>query len=156
MLQVGPLVMPCRLGRSGTIQMKREGDGATPLGEWPLRQVFYRPDRLPRPISGLPVSPIARNQGWSEKPADPSYNRLVTLPHPFAHEFMWRDDHLYDLVVVVGHNDDPPIKGMGSAIFIHLLRETGEPTAGCVGLRREDLWRLLPRLGPQTRLVVRS
>ena len=148
--------MPCTLGRGGPLRMKREGDGGTPIGSWPLRRVFYRPDRVPRPVSGLPVDALDPRQGWSENPADPAYNRLVTLPHPHAHEFMWRDDHLYDIVVVVGHNDDPVLRPMGSAIFIHLMRPDRGPTAGCVGLRLSDLRRLLPRLGPETRLVVRG
>lgn len=155
-LEAGSLTVPCRLGRAGPLVRKREGDGGTPVGDWPLRRVFYRPDRVPRPVSGLPVSPIARDQGWSENPADPEYNRLVTLPHRFAHELMWRDDHLYDVVVVVGHNDDPVVPCAGSAIFIHLKREDGGPTAGCVGLSRGDILRLVPRLGPRTRLVVRG
>ncbi len=147
-------VAPCRLGRTGTTVDKREGDGATPVGVWPLRRIYYRPDRLPRPVSGLPVEPIRRDMGWSENPADPAYNRPVGLPHRFAHEFMWRDDHLYDVVVVIGHNDDPVLKGRGSAIFMHLMRPEGTPTQGCVALRLPELQRLLPRLGPQTRLVV--
>ncbi|ESR26101.1 L,D-transpeptidase family protein [Lutibaculum baratangense] len=155
-LQAGGLALPCRLGRSGPVARKREGDGGTPIGDWRLRRVFYRPDRMARPVSGLPVSPIAPDQGWSENPDDPAYNRLVTLPHRFSHEYMWRDDHLYDIVVVVGHNDDPVLKGAGSAIFMHLLRPEGTPTAGCVGLRPQDLRRLLPRLGPDTRLVVQG
>lgn len=155
-LQAGGLVVPCRLGRSGPAMDKREGDGATPIGSFPLRRVYYRPDRLPRPVSGLPVDPVGRRMGWSENPADPSYNRPVALPHRFSHEFMWRDDHLYDVVIVVGHNDDPPVKGRGSAIFVHLMRPERTPTEGCVALRLEDLRRLLPRLGPDTRLVVRG
>lgn len=98
----------CRLGRSGLMLDKREGDGATPIGVWPVRAVLYRPDRVARPETALPVRPIDADDGWCDDPAHGDYNRPVRLPHPASCEKMWRDDHLYDVVVVLGHNDAPP------------------------------------------------
>ncbi len=144
------------LGRAGVVKDKREGDGGTPAGIWPLRRVLYRADHLAAPETGLPVSPIGPHDGWCDDPADPAYNRPVTLPFPASHEAMWRDDHLYDVVVVVGHNDDPPVPGRGSAIFLHLKRHDGGSTAGCVALARADLLSLLKDATPRTRLVVHA
>lgn len=144
------------LGRAGLVADKREGDGGTPVGAWSLRRLLYRPDRLPAPVSALPVAPIAPDDGWCDAPDDPAYNRPVKLPYPASHEVMWREDHLYDLVVVVGHNDDPPAAGEGSAIFIHLKRDDGGPTAGCVAFTREDLLWLAARLSPDSRLIVHA
>jgi L,D-peptidoglycan transpeptidase YkuD (ErfK/YbiS/YcfS/YnhG family) len=153
-LRCGDLSAPCALGPAGIVEDKREGDGGTPKGEFPLRSVFYRPDRLPPPETLLPVSPIDPTDGWCDDPASPDYNRPVRLPFPASHELMWREDHLYDLVLVPGHNDDPPVPGMGSAIFVHLARPGFPPTHGCVALEPEAMRELLRRIGPGTRLVI--
>jgi L,D-peptidoglycan transpeptidase YkuD (ErfK/YbiS/YcfS/YnhG family) len=149
---VGP--RRCAVGRSGIAEKIREGDGVTPVGTWPLRMVLYRPDRLPPPRCVLPVAPLRPQDGWCETPNDPDYNTLVRLPHRAAAESMWRDDHLYDIVVVVGYNDDPVIAGKGSAIFLHLARADFTPTAGCVALPLPDLLEALAQLVPTDRLVV--
>lgn len=144
------------LGRAGMVRDKREGDGGTPVGRWPLRRVFYRADRLAPPPGPLPVQAIRPDDGWCDAPDHPAYNRLIEKPFAASHEDLWRDDHLYDLVVVVGHNDDPPVPGLGSAIFIHLQRDDHGPTAGCIAFAREDLLDLLGRLTVDSRLVVHA
>jgi L,D-peptidoglycan transpeptidase YkuD (ErfK/YbiS/YcfS/YnhG family) len=135
----------CALGRGGVIaaDRKREGDGATPLGDSPMRQVFWRPDRLEKPLTQLPVIALRPDMGWCDDPAHPDYNRQVVLPFPGSHERLWREDHVYDLIVVLGYNDEPAIPGNGSAIFLHLAREDFSPTEGCVACARDDLLDLL-------------
>ncbi|HVI52793.1 MAG TPA: L,D-transpeptidase family protein [Candidatus Sulfotelmatobacter sp.] len=137
------LAFPCVLGRSGMVADKREGDGGTPIGAFPLRRVLYRPDRGEAPRTGLPVAAIAPDDGWCDDPAHADYNCPVKLPHPASCERMWRDDGVYDVVVVLGHNDDPPRPGLGSAIFMHVARPDGSPTEGCVALASDDLKSLL-------------
>ncbi len=149
---------PCALGRAGVIAgaAKREGDGATPSGCWPLRRVLYRPDRLAGAPStgatGLPTRAITPDLGWCDDPGHADYNRLIDLPHPAGHETLWREDGLYDVVAVLGHNDDPPVPGHGSAIFLHCAepdpagRHGLRPTAGCVALPRARLLALLAAL----------
>lgn len=153
-LEAGGRALPCALGRAGLSRRRREGGGATPRGAWPLRCVFYRPDRLPRPVSRLPVNALRPGDGWCDEPGDPMYNRPVRLPYPASAEALWREDGLYDLILVPGINDDPVIRGRGSALFIHIAREGLRPTEGCIALAREDLRRLLPRLGPESRLII--
>jgi L,D-peptidoglycan transpeptidase YkuD (ErfK/YbiS/YcfS/YnhG family) len=138
------------LGRSGVRPAadKREGDGATPLGTWTLRWVLYRPDKVPAPDTALPLAAIGPEDGWCDAPADPAYNRPVALPYPASAERLWRDDGLYDVVVVLGHNDDPPIAGLGSAIFLHLQRADLGPTDGCVALSLADMMALLAQARP--------
>lgn len=138
----------CAFGRSGVAAVKREGDGVTPVGLFPLRGALYRPDRGDPPGTALPVAPIRPEDGWCDDPADPAYNRPVALPYGASHERMWRDDRLYDIVVVLGHNDDPPVPGLGSAIFLHVAREDYGPTEGCVALEPDDLRRLLADCRP--------
>lgn len=149
-------VFDCTLGRGGVIAMadKVEGDGCTPLGTYPLRQLIWRADRAARPETGLPVEELTPDTGWCEDPADTDYNKKVKLPHAGAVDSMTRDDHLYDYVIVVGYNDAPAVPGKGSAIFIHLAREAFTPTAGCVGLKRADMLTLLKLCDSNSRLTV--
>ncbi len=144
----GARTMRCALGRSGIATAKREGDGATPAGLLPMRCVLYRPDRGPAPASRLALRPTARDDGWCDDPADPDYNRPVTLPHRARCETLWRDDGLYDLVCVLGWNDAPAVPGAGSAIFLHVARPDFAPTEGCVALARDDLSVVLSEAGP--------
>ena len=148
----------CALGKAGVIAAadKREGDNKSPLGPWPIRRVLYRPDVYPHgPSTGLPVQAIAPDDGWCDTPGDPAYNQPVKLPYPASAERLWRDDAVYDLVVVLGHNDDPPVAGLGSAIFLHLARDGYLGTEGCVALAREDVETLLAaaRLGDAVEIV---
>ena len=147
--EFGGRTVRCALGRSGVApaQDKAEGDGATPLGLWPMRRVLYRADHG-APRTELPLAPISREDGWCDDPADPLYNRPVRLPYPASSEQMWRDDRLYDLVVVLGHNDDPPVPGRGSCIFLHLARPEYSATEGCIALARPDLEAVLALAQP--------
>lgn len=144
----------CRIGRAGITPDKREGDLATPAGRFPLRCCYYRADRLERPVTGLPAIALSPEDGWCDDPVDPLYNQPVRLPYAARHEKLWRDDHVYDLIIPVGYNDGPIVPGKGSAIFMHLMRQDGVGTEGCVALGLEDWQKLLPRLGTQTELVV--
>ena len=148
--------MRCALGRGGRRSDKREGDGATPIGRWPMRRLHYRADRLTASRTSLAVRAILPEDGWSDDPLDPDYNRLVKLPHRYSHERMWREDRLYDLVVELGYNDAPPVRGGGSAIFLHLAREDWRPTEGCVALASEDLLRVLAGATPDSAVDVRA
>lgn len=153
-LFAGDRVLPCALGRSGVTGSKREGDGATPAGTWPLRHVLFRPDRVARPETALDLRRLSQTDGWCDDPADRRYNCPVQLPYGASAEALWREDGIYDLVVVLGYNDDPPRAGMGSAIFFHLATPDLGPTAGCVAVERADMVWLLARCGPGTHLEI--
>ena len=144
------------VGRGGVLTDKREGDGATPTGCWPLRRVLYRADRLPAPRSVLPVSVIGSKDAWCDDPDDARYNRPVVLPYRGRHERLWREDGIYDVVVVLGHNDDPPRPGAGSAVFLHVARPDFAPTEGCVALALENLLTALRVAGPDSRVCVQA
>lgn len=146
----------CALGRSGVTPaaLKKEGDGATPLGVWPIRQVFWRADRLARPDTELPADPLLREAGWCDDPASLFYNCPVLLPFEPSHERLWREDHVYDLIVVLGYNDDHIIPGKGSAIFLHLARPDYAPTEGCVACALPDLLALLKAAKPGDALEI--
>jgi L,D-peptidoglycan transpeptidase YkuD (ErfK/YbiS/YcfS/YnhG family) len=160
-LTLGALRYPCALGRTGRQHRKVEGDGGTPIGIWQLRQVHFRADHrasgLTRPRIGQPglgVRAIRPADGWCDARSDRNYNRAVQLPYPASSEALWRDDRLYDLVVVLSHNERPRIQGRGSAIFIHIARPSFTPTEGCVALRADHLRQVLASLRRHTRLRI--
>ena len=156
-LTAGDHTFPCAIGRTGLAGEKREGDGGTPIGTFPLRELRYRQDRMSAPDTGLPLIPIGPKDGWCDASADPAYNRPVDFPYTASAEQMWRDDHLYDLVIVVGYNDDPVVPEAGSAIFIHLAKEENgelQPTQGCVALRLDDMLALLARIDDETTISI--
>ncbi len=138
----------CALGRGGVGPGKREGDGKTPAGRLPLRRVHYRPDRLDAPATALPVRALGERDGWCDDPGDAAYNTLIRLPHGARHEKLWRQDHLYDVIVELAYNHDPVIRDYGSAIFLHVAKPDYAPTEGCVAIALEDLLVLLGGCGP--------
>ncbi|MEO1198618.1 MAG: L,D-transpeptidase family protein [Pseudomonadota bacterium] len=153
-LSIGSWTVRCALGRGGVRTDKREGDGATPRAALALRRVFYRADKLVRPETALPIQPIRPDDGWCDDPAHPRYNTLIRLPFRAGHERMWREDGLYDVVVELGWNDDPPIKHHGSAIFLHVARDDYMPTEGCIALKKSDVLRLVRRLEPWMSIAI--
>jgi L,D-peptidoglycan transpeptidase YkuD (ErfK/YbiS/YcfS/YnhG family) len=133
----------CAVGRGGVRRDKQEGDGATPAGLLPLRRLYFRADRVAIPVCTVPREALAPGDGWCDDPVDRAYNRLVQLPYSGRHEELWRSDGLYDLVGVLGWNDEPVERGRGSAIFLHVARPDYAPTDGCVALALADLRRVL-------------
>ncbi len=138
-LRCGHFQTRCALGHAGVTEEKREGDGKTPLGRFALRRVWYRADRIKRPQTALPISIIQQKSGWCDDVRAGFYNRPITRPCRFSHERLWRHDRLYDVLVELGHNDAPPKKGAGSAIFLHLEKNNYRPTLGCVAIDKQAM-----------------
>jgi L,D-peptidoglycan transpeptidase YkuD (ErfK/YbiS/YcfS/YnhG family) len=147
--------MRCALGRGGISAAKAEGDGATPAGRWPMRALLFRPDRVPRtPLTGLPLRALRPEDGWCDDPADPLYNRPVKLPFRARSERLWREDGIYDLIVVLGYNDEPPVPDRGSAIFLHIARPDFTPTEGCVAVAHDDLLAIIAGAGTGSAVTI--
>lgn len=158
LLQHGGVDMSCLIGKAGAVAAadKREGDGKTPLGRWPIACVLLRPDRIPLPEGlKLPWRWLRPEDGWSDAADDPAYNRPVNHPHPFSAERLWRDDDAYDIILVLAHNDKPPLPRLGSAIFFHLASTGKTFTEGCVAITKAEMLALLPGLNPGDAVVIR-
>ena len=153
-LRFGGQEYACVVGKGGVTDDKREGDGATPRGRFALREAWYRPDRTEKPATELPLREITPADGWCDDPAHPAYNTHVALPFAARHETLWREDHAYDLLVVLGYNDAPVVAGKGSAIFWHLMHDSGRATEGCVAVTRETMLALLPQLHTATHIHI--
>lgn len=152
-LTIGAVSVPCLLGRSGLRHLKREGDGATPIGSFALERMMYRPGSPALPKSRFGGRALRVDDGWCDDPRSLAYNRLVRLPFAASHEKLWRNDHLYDVVITTSHNQRPRVRGAGSAIFFHL---TGEKpfTQGCVAVKASDMRKVLSLCGRRARLVI--
>src|SRR5215510_12820475 len=112
-LAAGPHRLLVALGRGGIRANKREGDGGTPRGRFRLVRLWWRPDRMPRPRTMLPVRRIGKRDGWSEDPNDRRYNQPIQLPDGAPGDRLWREDQLYDLIIELDHNTRPRIAGRG-------------------------------------------
>jgi len=152
-LEAGGIIYPAVIGKGGLIAAtdKREGDGCTPRGRYPLRMCYYHPNFIPLPPrTGLHLIPLSWTDGWCDDSAHPEYNHPVQLPFPASHEKLWRTDHVYDLIIPIGYNDSPPIPGLGSAIFLHAMHDSGRATEGCIALKKHDLLDVLAQVDAQT------
>jgi L,D-peptidoglycan transpeptidase YkuD (ErfK/YbiS/YcfS/YnhG family) len=134
--------------------MKREGDGASPVGVWTLERGFFRSDRHLKPRSGTFFVPLRKGWGWCETVGDRNYNRRVPIPYATAHEELIRSDNLYDIVIETDHNKRPRVQGHGSAIFFHLARADYGPTAGCIAVSLGDMRKILSCCSRKMRLVI--
>jgi L,D-peptidoglycan transpeptidase YkuD (ErfK/YbiS/YcfS/YnhG family) len=146
LLRFGKLVTPITIGAGGIRTDKREGDRATPAGSLPLRQVLYRADRVVTPMTTLPREPLAPEDAWCDDVHHPSYNRRVRLPFEGRFERLWREDQSYNLLVILGWNEDPVHASAGSAIFLHVVEADGKPTDGCIGASQQAIQMML-RMG---------
>lgn len=144
----------CALGRGGILTRKVEGDGATPIGTYPLLRLFWRSDKITSIETSLPYQNLNIDDGWCDDPTHPEYNQLVKLPFHASHERMWRDDDLYDLVIEIGHNNHPVIPDAGSAVFIHIASPDYAPTEGCIALAKNDLLMLIQKWTTATKVEV--
>lgn len=142
-LMIGPETFCVALGYGGITSDKREGDGATPTGLLPLREVLFRPDRLSPPECAVSTRPLTPSDGWCDDPTHPAYNLHVRHPFEASAEALWRDDAVYDIIGILGWNDDPVQPGRGSAIFLHPARADYAPTEGCIALALDDLRHVL-------------
>lgn len=146
----------CAIGKGGVKKDKKEGDGATPAGCFSIREVLYRKDRLGELDCKIKTTPIKENDAWCDDENDERYNTLISVPKGTHPESLWREDEVYDIVAVLGYNDDPPVSGKGSAIFMHVARKNYSPTAGCIALSRKDLLAVLGETTSETKVCVRS
>jgi L,D-peptidoglycan transpeptidase YkuD (ErfK/YbiS/YcfS/YnhG family) len=152
----------CALGRSGVSDNKIEDDQKTPLGCFFLRKVLFRPDKIKQPETALAIEPLNPDDGWCHNPKDKNYNQFVKLPYPACAgrpagaEKLWREDNLYDIIVVLGYNDNPVIPEKGSAIFMHIAGENYPPTDGCLALSLSDLLEILKTVNKKTLICIKK
>ena len=151
--------LPCVLGVNGAGNDTKEGDGRTPFGQFKLRRAFYRADKTNsldcfNASKYLNCEAIQPNYGWVDEPLDPLYNQFVYLPYPASHEELYlTSSSAYDLMAVIGYNDDPIVPYAGSAIFFHVTTTYGG-TAGCVAISMDDLKWVLSQVSAESWIII--
>ena len=144
----------CSIGKDRIGKEKVEGDNKTPAGSFPLRKLYFRPDRVPKPRTVLPTIALKPLDGWCSDPRDRNYNQFIELPSYAEHERLWRSDNLYDLIGVIGYNDTSVIPGAGSAIFLHIATNNYSPTKGCVALSKGDLSKIFLEWKAKDQIII--
>jgi L,D-peptidoglycan transpeptidase YkuD (ErfK/YbiS/YcfS/YnhG family) len=152
----------CALGKNGVSSNKQEGDGKTPLGTFKLRRAFYRRDKTESEncfgvSSYLNCTATETTFGWVDEPKDPLYNQFVYLPYNASHEELYlQSSSVYDLMAVIGYNDDPVVPYAGSAIFFHVASSGYGSTAGCVSMAISDLITVLSGVQRDTWMIIKE
>jgi len=144
----------CALGKAGVGKKKKEGDNITPKGTYKIISIYYRKDRIKRIKSKIKIFKINKYMAWCDDPKSEKYNQLIKLPSKYRHEKFYRNDHVYDLILVLNFNMKPIIKDKGSAIFIHLARKNYSSTKGCIALSKSNLLQILSKISKNTKIKI--
>ena len=144
----------CCIGKKGLTKNKNEGDKKTPKGTFEIENLYYRKDRLEKPITSLKCIEIKKDMGWCDDINVPKkYNKRIKIEKKFRYEKLKRKDYKYDLLIPIKYNFKKPISGLGSCIFIHLTKDY-RPTAGCIALRRKDFLIMLKLIHKNSKIKV--
>jgi L,D-peptidoglycan transpeptidase YkuD (ErfK/YbiS/YcfS/YnhG family) len=144
----------CSLGVNGIKNKKKEGDGITPKGVFKLKKIYYRKDKVKNIVTKFKKIKITKDMGWCDDPNSKFYNKLIRLPSKFGHEKLYRKDDIYNLIIVLDYNMNPVTKNKGSAIFIHLAKKNYKPTQGCMGLKQNDLIKLIKMIKKNQKIKI--
>jgi len=143
----------CCIGKNGIKKDKIEGDKYTPKGKFKIGLLYYRADKVPKPITKLRTKKIKKNMGWCNDPANKSYNKEIRINKKLRYEKLFRKDYKYNYIIVIEYNTKKTFPNKGSAIFIHLTKNY-KPTAGCVALKEKDLLILLKIINKNTKINI--
>ena len=153
-LHIGEFKFRCCIGKNGLTKNKREGDKKTPKGTFGIERLYYRKDRLKKPITSLKQVKIKENLGWCDDIYFPKkYNKKIKINKKIKHEKLKRKDHKYDLLIPIKYNFEKPVSGLGSCIFIHLTKNF-KPTAGCIALKENDFLIMLKLIKKNSKIKI--
>jgi L,D-peptidoglycan transpeptidase YkuD (ErfK/YbiS/YcfS/YnhG family) len=144
----------CALGKAGVGKKKIEGDNITPKGTFEIVKIYYRSDRIKKIYSKIKLFKINNKMGWCDDPNSKKYNQLIKLPSKYTHEKLYRQDNIYDLVIVLNYNMIPIVKNKGSAIFIHVAKKNYKKTLGCVALKKRHLVKIIKNIKNKTKIII--
>ena len=136
-LKIDDFKFKCCIGKNGVKKNKIEGDKCTPKGTFKLGTLYYRKDRVKKPITSLKTKIIKRNMGWCNDSKNQFYNQEIKVNKNIKHEKLFRKDYKYNYLLVIEYNTKKIKPNKGSAIFIHLTKNF-KATAGCIALLQKD------------------
>ena len=153
-LQIDEFKFKCCLGKKGLTRNKKEGDQKTPKGTFEIDKLYFRKDRIKKPITLLKCVEINKTMGWCDDINFlEKYNKLIKVNKKIRHEKLKRKDSKYDLLIPIKYNFNKPIANLGSCIFIHLT-EDYRPTAGCVALKKKDFLIMLKLIKKNSKIKI--
>ena len=144
----------CALGKNGIKKKIKEGDKITPKGIFKIKSVYYRQDKIKKILTKVKKIKIKKNMGWCDDSQSPFYNKQVKLPNRFGYEKLYREDNLYDIILILNYNTKPIIKNKGSAIFVHVGNKFYKKTRGCVALKKDHLIKLISQIKMNTKIKI--
>ena len=152
-LTYNKLKIKCAIGKKGIGYKRKEGDLITPSGQYKIKFLLYRKDRV-KILTKLKKKVIKKNMGWCDDPKSVHYNKLVKLPFAHKHEKLFKKENIYDIILVLNYNMNPIKKGKGSAIFIHIANNNFKKTEGCVAIKKPSLLKLIKEINPNTKVKI--
>ena len=147
------LKIKCAVGKKGIGYKKKEGDLITPIGQFKIKYILYRKDRV-KVSTKLKKKVLKKNMGWCDDPKSNHYNKLVKLPFDCKHEKLFKNENIYDIILVLNYNMNPVKKNKGSAIFIHVSKNNFRKTEGCVAIKKINLIKLIKEISPNTKVKI--
>jgi len=144
----------CALGKAGIKKKEKEGDNVTPKGIFKIIKMYYRPDKIKNIKTNIKKIKIKKNIGWCDDPSSRFYNQQINLPSKFSYEKLYRNDNLYDLILVLNYNTNPIIENKGSAIFVHIAKKSYTKTKGCIALKKKHLIELISIIKKNTKIKI--
>ena len=144
----------CALGKGGVKKKIIEGDNITPKGIFKIIKIYYRPDKIRKIKTLIKKIKIKKNMGWCDDPNSDFYNKQIKLPTKLSHEKLYRNDNLYDLIAVLNYNTNPIIKNKGSAIFMHIGKDSYKKTKGCIALKKEHLIKIISKIKKNIKIKI--
>ena len=144
----------CALGKRGIGSKKKEGDLITPKGQYKIKYILYRKDRIPKLQTKLKKIEIKKNMGWCNDPRSKKYNQIILLPSKFTYEKLFRINNIYDVILVLNFNMSPIKKNKGSAIFIHISKKNYKKTEGCIAIKKKHILKLINKLNFKTKVMI--
>ena len=152
-LTYNKLKAKCAIGKKGIGYKKKEGDLITPIGQFKIKYVLYRKDKV-KISTKLKKKVIKKNMGWCNDPKSSQYNKLVRLPFAYKHEKLFRKENIYDIILILNYNMNPVKKNKGSAIFIHVTKNNFKKTEGCVAIKKPNLIKLIKEIRQNTKVKI--
>jgi L,D-peptidoglycan transpeptidase YkuD (ErfK/YbiS/YcfS/YnhG family) len=144
----------CSIGKRGISIKKREGDKKTPKGEFKLKYILYRKDRIINIKTKLKKIVIKKKMLWCDDPNSSYYNKIINYPSKYRAEKLWRNENIYDIIIVIDYNLNPVIKNKGSAIFLHIAKKKYQPTKGCIAVSKKNIKLLISKINKKTKLKI--
>ena len=152
-LNIDDFTFKCSLGKNGINTQKKEGDKTTPRGSFSLGKLYYRADRVKKPITQINTRIINKRMGWCDDPKSSLYNKELIINDKVKHEKLFKNDNSYDYFIVINYNTKKIKRNKGSAIFIHLTKNY-KKTAGCIALNKKDFLIMVKLLNKKNKIKI--